>query len=281
MRSQWADAAATFGLRLQPNLANSQGPVTDGAHGYVTTYAQVAGKPALHGARARKRRSLVILDEIHPAGDGLSWGDAAAVAFDGVQRRLSLTGTPFRTRAGERIPFVDYDIERSADGDLLRSKADFGYGYREALADRVVRPVVTGCPAVDLSEDDAEYLGLPGLLSPEQMASLLASRDAELPRRVDAASRQRFGGSAAQPADGHPDDDSVAGAGDDGAAPGWRQAVGLRREINQLVGRVSARTGSPHAAVHSQPRAAVPGPASATADVEVLQVRRDHLLGLL
>jgi superfamily II DNA or RNA helicase len=45
VRSQWADAAATFGLRLQPNFANSQGPVTDGAHGYVTTYAQWPGNP--------------------------------------------------------------------------------------------------------------------------------------------------------------------------------------------------------------------------------------------
>ncbi len=138
LRTQWADAAAGVGLDLDPTMTNAQGPVRDGAHGYVTTYAQVAGRPAIHAARATRKRSLVILDEVHHAGDGLSWGEAVAEAFDGVQRRLSLTGTPFRTRADERIPFVRYET----DGELLRSMADYGYGYRDALTDRVVRPVV-------------------------------------------------------------------------------------------------------------------------------------------
>ena len=108
------------------------------AHGYVTTYAQVAGKPAIHAARSRVRRTLVVLDEIHHAADGLSWGAAVAEAFDEAHRRVSLTGTPFRTRPDERIPFVEY----RTDGELLRSVADHTYGYREALADGVVRPVV-------------------------------------------------------------------------------------------------------------------------------------------
>src|ERR1700712_577480 len=73
LRSQWAQAAERFGIALAPNLGNSVGPVPSALHGYVTPYAQVAGKPTLHAARATTRRSLVILDEIHHAGDGLSW----------------------------------------------------------------------------------------------------------------------------------------------------------------------------------------------------------------
>ena len=61
----------------------------------------------------------------------------------------------------------------------------------------------------------------------------------------------------------------------------WRAAAALRREVNQLVGRVAARTGAPHAKVHSQLRRAVPGPASAAAGPDVLEARRDHLLSLL
>ena len=80
-----------------------------------------------------------MLDEVHHAGDGLSWGEAVSEAFGGAVRRLSLTGTPFRTRADEQIPFVRY--EDAGDGDL-RSVADISYGYREALRDGVVRPVV-------------------------------------------------------------------------------------------------------------------------------------------
>jgi superfamily II DNA or RNA helicase len=139
LRSQWAEAAEQAGLGLDPTLSNSVGPLRPGLDGYVTTYAQVAMKPALHAARASVVRTLVILDEVHHAGDGLSWGDAVAEAFEQAERRLSLTGTPFRTRADERIPFVRYDPQ--SDGGFT-SRADYTYSYRQALADGVVRPVV-------------------------------------------------------------------------------------------------------------------------------------------
>src|SRR4051794_19683829 len=138
LRTQWAEAADALGLPLDPTLSNAVGPVRPDLRGYVTTYAQVAAKPALHAARAAAKRSLVILDEVHHAGDGLSWGDAVATAFELAPRRLCLTGTPFRTRPDERIPFVRYDDDGTG---ALRSHADFTYGYREALADGVVRPV--------------------------------------------------------------------------------------------------------------------------------------------
>src|SRR3954468_22016206 len=139
LRTQWAAAASRVGIALDPTLSNAAGPVRAGMRGYVTTYAQVAGAPMLHRARTESRRSLVVLDEIHHAGDGLSWGEAVADAFGPARRRLALTGTPFRTRPDERIPFVRY----GAVGDgALESTADYTYGYRHALADRVVRPVV-------------------------------------------------------------------------------------------------------------------------------------------
>jgi superfamily II DNA or RNA helicase len=139
LRTQWAHAADRLGLRLDPTLGNDAGPVRADLHGYVTTYAQVAARPAIHEARTRAKRSLVILDEIHHAGDGLSWGEATMTAFDTARRRLALTGTPFRTRADERIPFVRYETD--AEGALC-SLADYTYGYSEALAEGVVRPVV-------------------------------------------------------------------------------------------------------------------------------------------
>ena len=77
----------------------------------------------------------VVLDEVHHAGDGLSWGEAVAHAFDGAKRRVCLTGTPFRTRPDERIPFVRY--EPDGTGGLV-STADYSYGYADALRDHVV-----------------------------------------------------------------------------------------------------------------------------------------------
>ncbi|MCV2489661.1 DEAD/DEAH box helicase family protein [Geodermatophilus sp. YIM 151500] len=147
LRLQWADAADRMGIVLDPGLTNAVGPVRAGTQGYVTTYAQVAGKPMLHAARATAVKTLVVLDEVHHAGDGLSWGEAIEEAYGFAARRLCLTGTPFRTKADERIPFVRYE-EDSFEGDDgeggvgLVSRADYTYGYKEALADAVVRPVV-------------------------------------------------------------------------------------------------------------------------------------------
>lgn len=54
-------------------------------------------------------------------------------AFGGAARRLSLSGTPFRSDTSA-IPFVDYHLDEA--------RADYEYGYGQALADRgVVRPV--------------------------------------------------------------------------------------------------------------------------------------------
>jgi superfamily II DNA or RNA helicase len=142
LRLQWADAADQMGIVLDPGLTNAVGPVRAGTQGYVTTYAQVAGKPMLHAARATALKTLVILDEVHHAGDGLSWGEAAEEAFGRAARRLCLTGTPFRTKPDERIPFVRYEEDSFEGQGGLVSRADYTYGYKEALADSVVRPVV-------------------------------------------------------------------------------------------------------------------------------------------
>jgi superfamily II DNA or RNA helicase len=138
LKHQWADAAARVGIKLDPNFKNAQGRHGHGFDGVALTYAGVAAKPALHAARTTAARTLVILDEVHHGGDALSWGDAVREAFEGATRRLALTGTPFRSDTAA-IPFVEY--ERGVDG-IRRSKADYTYGYAEALRDHVVRPVL-------------------------------------------------------------------------------------------------------------------------------------------
>ncbi|QTE30403.1 DEAD/DEAH box helicase [Pengzhenrongella sicca] len=138
LKKQWADAAARVGVRLDPNFRNAQG--RHGAHfdGVAVTYAQVAMKPALHAARTSAAPTLVILDEVHHGGDALSWGDGIREAFEGATRRLSLTGTPFRSDTAA-IPFVTY--ARDEHG-IRRSAADYSYKYGDALRDHVVRPVI-------------------------------------------------------------------------------------------------------------------------------------------
>ncbi|WP_406239697.1 DEAD/DEAH box helicase [Nocardia sp. NBC_01009] len=138
LKHQWAQAANRVGIALDSRFSNATGGTSGDYHGVVVTYAQVASHPSRHRVRTENRKTLVILDEIHHAGDAKTWGDAAAEAYGDATRRLALTGTPFRSDDSQ-IPFVTYEPD---EGGFPRSRADHAYGYAEALADGVVRPVV-------------------------------------------------------------------------------------------------------------------------------------------
>ena len=138
LKNQWADAAARAGIRLDPMFKNADGMYGSHYHGVVVTYAQVAARAVLHKQLTESSRTLVILDEIHHGGDALSWGDAIREAFGPATRRLSLTGTPFRSDTSP-IPFVSYLPDKHG---IRMSQSDYSYGYGRALADGVVRPVM-------------------------------------------------------------------------------------------------------------------------------------------
>ena len=138
LKVQWAAAASSFGIALDPRFSNSQAQTSGDYHGVAVTYAQVASHPTRHRVRTEGRRTLVIFDEIHHGGDAKSWGEGIREAFGDATRRLALTGTPFRSDDSP-IPFVTYAPDSQG---LLRSEADHTYGYSDALTDGVVRPVI-------------------------------------------------------------------------------------------------------------------------------------------
>ena len=138
LKTQWADAAARVGIPIDPTYSGKKGPTSKDYVGVAVTYAGVATNPLAHRIRTERFKTLVILDEVHHAGDALSWGEAVREAFDPATRRLALTGTPFRSDINP-IPFVTYAPD--TDG-VAKSVADFTYGYAHALADHVVRPVL-------------------------------------------------------------------------------------------------------------------------------------------
>ncbi|MDX3525996.1 DEAD/DEAH box helicase family protein [Streptomyces sp. ID05-39B] len=137
LRRQWAEAGARRGIKLDHVFENRNGAVGADFDGVVATYQGVASSPLLWQRLTGSKRTLVIFDEIHHAGDGedLRWGEALKESFEPAARRLLLSGTPFRTD-GKPIPFVTYDEER-------RAVAGFNYDYGTALIDGgVVRPAV-------------------------------------------------------------------------------------------------------------------------------------------
>jgi len=143
---QWAADAARYGIDLEPNRPNAEGPEPADRHGVAVTYQAVAAGPAPHRKACAQRRTLLIADEPHHMGEDASWGVTTMDAFAHAELRLLLSGTPFRSD-NSPIPWVEYD----ADGF---SSADYTYTYTDALVDGVCRPI-TFVPY----DGDMEWMG--------------------------------------------------------------------------------------------------------------------------
>ena len=130
VKDQWIETLAALGFRMLSDFAE-RWPAH--VHGVCTTYHQVAMRAERFAAACEQRPTVVMLDEIHHAGEHLAWGAALTLAFADARLRLALSGTPFRSDQG-RIPFVRYDPAGF-------SLSDFAYDYPQAVRDGVCRPV--------------------------------------------------------------------------------------------------------------------------------------------
>ncbi len=127
LKNQWASAAQKVGIQLECSLTNQLAP---DYHGAVVTYQQL--RKGFRWMKALASRSIVVLDEVHHAGEGMSWGDGLVNTLSASRFVLCLSGTAFRSD-GNPIPFVRYD-------DQGRSEADYIYSYSRAVKERVCRP---------------------------------------------------------------------------------------------------------------------------------------------
>jgi len=112
------------------------------------------------------------------------------------------------------------------------------------------------------SDEEQDYLGLPGLLEPDQVATLLHERQA---KQVKSGRARGSGANATAP----------------GPTPvsAHRALAAQRKELNTLVAAYSSKTGTPHASIHLDLRRSCGGPelASATSEQVVertAQIRR-------
>ena len=132
LKAQVARAMAGAWIQLDHRFRNADGALAGDLDGAVVTYQQVAAAPRTFAALARVP-TLVLLDEIHHAGEEASWGQALRDAFGAARYRVSLSGTPFRSD-GAAIPFVRYEA-----GECV---ALLSYDYARALGDGVCRALV-------------------------------------------------------------------------------------------------------------------------------------------
>jgi hypothetical protein len=120
------------------------------------------------------------------------------------------------------------------------------------------------------SEEEADYLGIPGLLDATQMRDLLSRRQEEQLGRRSRASGDLGAGSRVASGE------SAAGEGQTAVATSTTthgQLRDLRRELNALVTLAHHRTGKPHGWIHNELRRICGGPVVAAANSEQIAAR--------
>ncbi|NUP77147.1 MAG: ATP-dependent helicase, partial [Nonomuraea sp.] len=105
------------------------------------------------------------------------------------------------------------------------------------------------------SAEEEDFIGLPGLLEPDQVATLLRKRQSD----QQAAKRKQTV---------EPPKETLAP---------HEQIAELRRELNGLVGAWNHRTGQPHGVIHAELRRTCGGPPIAQATAEQIQERIDAI----
>ncbi|MFN0280653.1 MAG: DEAD/DEAH box helicase [Kineosporiaceae bacterium] len=110
------------------------------------------------------------------------------------------------------------------------------------------------------SDEEQDFLGIPGLLEPEQVTTLLRQRQAD-----QIAARSRKAGAAAD------------GGGRVVEVSMHRELTALRKELHSLVGAWARRTSQPHATVHAALRSAGGGPEVPKASADELRGRIETL----
>jgi superfamily II DNA or RNA helicase len=129
------------------------------------------------------------------------------------------------------------------------------------------------------SAEEEDYLGLPGLLEPDQVTTLLRKRQA-----AQLAARSAAQSTANAPGEGGSADGGLfavpGGAKEPAPKPptvSREQLAALRKELNGLVGAWSHRTGQPHGVIHNELRNACGGPALPQASAEQIKARIDKI----
>jgi len=122
-----------LGIQITRVLKDGQDRPTE-YRGAVVTYSQLPNLIGTIDTWIRNGlRIFAIFDELHHASEDNIWGSATEDLGRLATRILGMTGTCFRGDE-RRISFVQYDAEDKAI-------PDFRYSYREAITDRVCRPV--------------------------------------------------------------------------------------------------------------------------------------------
>src|SRR3954449_748084 len=148
---------------LTVRAAENEPDPSRGLAGYVTTYQAVAAAPELHLTEIRRRRTLLVVDELHhlPAlseyepdvipdlsgEDASAWSRALLPMLESAALRLHLSGTLERAD-GRAILWLPYRAGAKARTREVKIDAPgwavVGYSRAQAVAEKAVLPVTFG-----------------------------------------------------------------------------------------------------------------------------------------
>lgn len=115
--------------------------------------------------------------------------------------------------------------------------------------------------------EDEDYLGIPGLLNSSQIRVLLDQRQKEFLDGRSQQAKETQNHPRARGSEDTPVEDPVAS----------EELPALRKQLNNIVSIVAARTGRPHGAIHTEARRACGGPPTALCSAQQLRDRIAYL----
>lgn len=148
IKEQWREEFTKAGVRahsradneaLRFRVDNHLSPTEDWRV-ICVTYAQLANDAELFAEIARRKRVLVLADEVHHADDKESYGRALEQLAEQARRRLALSGTPFNSSGGA-LAMCPSTFELDETGRAVRkAKPLYTYSYGDAVAEPACRP---------------------------------------------------------------------------------------------------------------------------------------------
>ncbi|MBK0869638.1 DEAD/DEAH box helicase family protein [Saccharopolyspora sp. HNM0986] len=144
---QWRRALAELRIDLDSNPAG--GIIeTRSRPGIIVTYQSVQNSAGAHSVRLRRKRTLVVLDEVHHVATDASWGSAVQTMIGNVVDKdihaaavLNMTGTLFRSSPKRRISTVRYERVLVDGRPKLQAVADCSVSSRDLIDKKLLRPV--------------------------------------------------------------------------------------------------------------------------------------------
>lgn len=148
IKGQWRDNFIKAGVSAHAQADNeamrfrvdNQLDPTDGWRAICVTYAQLAKDADLFAEIARRRKTLVIADEVHHADDMECYGRALEQLAEVAHRRLALSGTPFNSSGGALAMCPSIELLDDTGRAIRKADPLYTYSYAHAIRHKACRP---------------------------------------------------------------------------------------------------------------------------------------------